>query len=153
MLPVKTLPQTPYPMTYRNQRGSRHEKQAATDTRFLIIDGDRQVGRALSFMLEARGYDDVRAVRSAARAEAIFGAYQPAVVFMELELPDNGNLRLAAQLRRNAPLRKFRLIALTRDPEHAAREEARAAGFERYLVKPVAQDELDKVLSIPAVAS
>ena len=56
-------------------------------------------------------------------------------------------------MRRNAPLRKFRLIALTRDPEHAAREEARAAGFERYLVKPVSQDELDKVLCIPAVAS
>jgi hypothetical protein len=33
------------------------------------------------------------------------------------------------------------------------REEARAAGFERYLVKPVAQGELDKILCIPAATS
>ena len=152
MLPVKTLSQTPYPMTYRNQRGSRHEKQAATDTRFLIIDGDRQVGRALSFMLEARGYGEIRAVRSVARAESIFGAFQPGIVFLDLDMPDGSSLKLAELLRRNSRLRKFRLIALTNDVKHAMREDARAAGFERYLVKPVAQAELDKILYIPATA-
>ena len=152
MLPVKTLSQTPYPMTYRNQRGSRPEKQAATDTRFLIIDGDRQVGRALSFMLEARGYGEIRAVRSVARAESIFGAFQPGIVFLDLDMPDGSSLKLAELLRRNSRLRKFRLIALTNDVKHAMREDARAAGFERYLVKPVAQAELDKILYIPATA-
>ena len=140
-------------MTYRHQRGSRREQPAAADTRFLIVDADRQVGRSLSFMLEARGYGEVRAVLSAARAEAIFGVYQPGIVFVDLDQPDSGNLRLAERLWHNARLRKFRLIALTRDAEHAMREEARAAGFERYLVKPVAQDELDKILHIPATTS
>jgi len=137
-------------MTHRDQRGSPRETRVAADTRFLILDGSREIGRALSFMLEARGYREVRAVRSAARAEAIFGAFQPGVVFMELDLPDNGNLQLAALLRRTAGVRRFRLIALTRDIEHAKREEARVAGFERYLVKPVTQGELDKILCIPA---
>ena len=73
--------------------------------------------------------------------------------FMELDLPDNANLQLATQLRVTARLRKFRLIALTSDMEHPAREAARAAGFERYLVKPVAQDELDKILCIPSAMS
>lgn len=140
-------------MIHRDPHGSRREKPAAADTRFLIVDGDRQVGRNLSFMLEARGYSEVRSVRSAARAEAIFGQFQPGIVFMELDLPDNANLQLAAHLRRTTRLRKFRLIALTSDMEHPAREEARAAGFERYLVKPVAQDELDKILCIPRTIS
>ncbi len=153
MLPEKSPLQVPYPMTHHNQRGSRRESQAAADTHFLIVDGDRQVGRALSFMLEARGYGEIRAVRSVARAESIFGAFQPGIVFLDLDMPDGSSLKLAELLRRNSRLRKFRLIALTNDVEHAMREDARAAGFERYLVKPVAQAELDKILYIPAAAA
>ena len=140
-------------MSYRHQRGSRREQQAAADTRFLIVDGDRGVGRSLSFMLEARGYGEVRAVLSAARAEAIFGTFQPGIVFLDLDPPDTSNMQLAERLRRNARLRKFRLIALTSDAEHVMRDEARAAGFERFLVKPVAQGELDKILYITSTTS
>jgi CheY-like chemotaxis protein len=140
-------------MTHRDQRGSRSEKQAAPDTRFLIIDDDRKVGMSLSFMLETRGYPEVRAVRSPARAESVFSTFQPGVVFLDLDMPDAGSLRLAEQMKRLAQLRKFRLIALTNDVEHAMREEARVAGFERYLVKPVTQEAIDNLLSIPTSAS
>jgi CheY-like chemotaxis protein len=140
-------------MTHRDQRGSRSEKQAASDTRFLIIDDDRKVGMSLSFMLETRGYPEVRAVRSPARAESVFSTFQPGVVFLDLDMPDAGSLRLAEQMKRLAQLRKFRLIALTNDVEHAMREEARVAGFERYLVKPVTQQAIDELLFIPASTS
>jgi CheY-like chemotaxis protein len=153
MLPVKMPPTIPRAITHRDQRGSRHEKQAAADTRFLIVDDDRKVGLALSFMLESRGYSEVRAVRSAGRAESIFGSFQPGLVFLDLDMPDNGSLQLAERLKRIAPMRKFRLIALTQDVEHAMREEARVAGFERYLVKPVTQEALDAVLFIPPNAN
>jgi CheY-like chemotaxis protein len=140
-------------MTHRDQRATRPEKQAAADTRFLIIDDDRKVGMSLSFMLETRGYPEVRAVRSPARAESVFSTFQPGVVFLDLDLPDASSLHLAEQMKRIARLRKFRLIALTHDVEHAMREEARVAGFERYLVKPVTQEAIDKLLSIPSSAS
>jgi len=153
MLPVKMPPSVPRLMTHRDQRGSRPEKQAAADTRFLIIDDDRKVGMSLSFMLETRGYPEVRAVRSPARAESVFGSFQPGVVFLDLDLPNSSSLQLAEQMKRIARLRKFRLIALTNDVEHAMREEARVAGFERYLVKPVTQEAVDKLLSIPSDAS
>ena len=39
-------------------------KTGGDRTRFLIIDDDRKVGMSLSFMLETRGYPEVRAVRS-----------------------------------------------------------------------------------------
>jgi CheY-like chemotaxis protein len=139
-------------MTEAVRGGSRHDQQPAVDTRFLIVDEDRQTGRALSFMLEARGYAEVRAVRSAARAEAIFGIYQPGVVFLELELANGDSLKLANQLRRHTRHPRLRLIALTGDVEHGMREDARAAGFERFLVKPIVQEELDKILRIPANA-
>jgi CheY-like chemotaxis protein len=56
---------------------------------------------------------------------------------------------LAERLRRGAQQQAMRLIALTRSVEHAGREDARLAGFERFLVKPLVQAELDKILRLP----
>jgi CheY-like chemotaxis protein len=137
-------------MSHRNQRGSRRDSPVEAATRILIVDSDRQVGTSLTFMLSARGYDDVRAVRSARRAVAIAEAFRPGLVFLDLELPDHGALEVADQLRKGARLHAMRLIALTSNSEHERREEDRAAGFERYLMKPLAQSELDKILGSPA---
>jgi CheY-like chemotaxis protein len=125
----------------------------APDTRMLIVDPDRKIGVALSSMLSARGYDDVRAVRSAARAIAVAEQFLPGMIFLDMEMPDMGSLALAQQLRRDARQRVLRLIALTRDAEHGMRDEARVAGFERYLTKPVAHEELDKILGKPVTTS
>jgi CheY-like chemotaxis protein len=38
------------------------------------------------------------------------------------------------------------MIALTNSIEHSTREQARDAGFERWLVTPVAKDELDSLM-------
>jgi CheY-like chemotaxis protein len=40
----------------------------------------------------------------------------------------------------------MRLIALTPSHEHAGRELARAAGFERYLLKPIVAFDLQGVM-------
>lgn len=115
-------------------------------TRILVVDNDRRVGVALNSMLAARGFDDVRVVRSAARALAIAELHKPDLVFLDLELPDLASVAVAQQLRRDARQRGLRLIALTLHADHDRREEARLAGFERYLTKPVVQEELDKIL-------
>jgi DNA-binding response OmpR family regulator len=152
MLPAKSRPYSSDPHSHHEQRVGRRGTEAGTDTRILIVDHDRRIGTMLAFMLEARGYGEVRTVRTAARAESIFGLFQPGIVFLDLALPDADTFRLAAQLQRIAQLRRFRLIALTDDVAHDLREEARVAGFERYLVKPVSQVELDKILFIPVAA-
>jgi CheY-like chemotaxis protein len=115
-------------------------------TRILIVDHDRQVGVTLSFMLAARRFDEVRAVRSAGRAMAITEQFRPEIVFLDLDLPEDGTMAVARKLVHDAHRPRPRLIALSRDAEPAAREKARAAGFERCIGKPVSHDELDKVL-------
>jgi len=117
-------------------------------TRILIIDQDRQVGVALSFMLATRTFDDVRAVKSASRALTIMEQFRPEIVFLELELPDDGTMAVARRLTNEARRPRPRLIALTMGAEPAARDKARAAGFERCLAKPISHDELDKILGI-----
>lgn len=126
---------------------------AVSVTRILIVDQDRQVGVTLSFMLSARRFEEVRAVRSAKRAVAITEQFQPEIVFLDLDLPDDGGIAVARQLARDSRLRKPRLIALTTQVEHPMREQARAAGFERFLVKPVSHEELDKILGISRPAA
>jgi response regulator RpfG family c-di-GMP phosphodiesterase len=102
----------------RGSHGVRRDNSVPVDTRILIVDKDRTVGKALTDMLYSSGFDD-----------------------------------LARQLLKQARQNVMRVIALTGSIDHPGREEARGAGFERYLVKPVAQTELDKVLRRPQTTS
>ena len=126
--------------------------EVGATTRILIVDHDRQVGVALSFMLATRRFEEVRAVRSAKRAVAVAEQFQPELVFLDLDLPDGGGIPVANQFVRDARKRRPRLIALTKNPEDPMYEQARAAGFERLLVKPVSHEELDKILGISRTA-
>ena len=125
---------------------------AGPATRILIVDLDRQVGVALSFMLATRQFEEVRAVRSPGRALAVAARFQPEIVFIDLDLP-GGGITMARQIIREAGKRRTRLIALSRQLADPTYEQARSAGFERLLVKPVAHDELDKVLGIGRTAA
>lgn len=150
MLQLMQRPGIANAMTHRNQHGSRRDSPVEPTTPILIVDHDRRVGTSLTFMLSARGFEEVRAVRSARRAIAIVEKFRPGIVFLDLELPDGGALEVADRLRKISQQHGMRLIALTSSTGHELREEARRAGFERYLVKPLAQTELDKILRLSA---
>lgn len=121
-------------------------------TRILIVDQDRQVGVTLSFMLSARRYDEVRAVRSAGRALAVTEQFRPEIIFLDLDLPEDGTMAVVRRLAHDSRRPRPRLFALVLDAEPQVRDRARAAGFERCLVKPVSHEELDKILGIRAIA-
>ena len=117
----------------------------------LIAVENRLVGRQLARMLTKKGYEDVRAVSSAARALVADHDYAPGIIFVDLDLSDDA-YDLARALNRQAGQDPIRLIALTSAIDHSTRERARLAGFERWLVTPVAQDELDDLLpTLPAL--
>ncbi len=104
-------------------------------------------------MLATRRYEEVRSVRSAGRALAVAKQFLPDIVFVDLELPNGGGIPVARMLTSDTPKRRLRLIALTKladDPDH---DKARAAGFERLLMKPVPHEELDKILGISKTAA
>jgi len=114
--------------------------------RVLIVDDDVELARSLASMIQAAGAYETRMVHCAADAQAAAAEFPPAIVFLDIELPDMSGYEVAKLLHQQAHLRTTRLIALTDSIEHPAREDARAAGFERYLVKPVTAVELMKVL-------
>src|SRR6185295_2118764 len=103
----------PRTMTHRDQRGSEVDQVVAAETRILIVVEDRRAGRALARMLTARGYRDIHAVPSAARAIAVARDFQPGIVFLDVAMTDASSYELASDLRRDARRRALRVIALT----------------------------------------
>ena len=106
--------------------------------RILIVDSDISSSGSLERLLHASGYSQTRVAYSGHAALAIAAEFQPSVVLLELNLLDMSGFEVARLLREQAQGHDLRLIALTHSGEHAGRELARVAGFERYLLKPVA---------------
>jgi len=121
-------------------------KPTRNSTHILVVDDDRQAGKSLALMLAATGYDEIRTVRSAARAMAIAATFHPAIAFLCETAADDSEHTLALELQKHSRPHGIRVIGLTDSTEHPTREAARTAGLERYLTKPVTQIELDKAL-------
>ena len=116
--------------------------------RILIVDSDISASDSLERMLHASGYSETRVAYSGHAALAIAPEFQPSVVLLELDLLDMSGYEVARLLREHAQGHDLRLIALTSSREHAGREQARVAGFERYLLKPVASLDLSGLLQM-----
>jgi CheY-like chemotaxis protein len=116
--------------------------------RILIVDSDISASDSLERMLHASGYSETRVAYSGHAALAIAPEFQPSVVLLELDLLDMSGYEVARLLREHAQGHDLRLIALTSSREHAGREQARVAGFERYLLKPVAALDLSGLLQM-----
>lgn len=116
-----------------------------SDQGVLIVVADRLVGRHLARMLTRKGYEGIRAVSSADRALVLAHEYEPGIIFLDLGLSEDA-YDLGRALQHQAGPDVPRLIALTPFIEHSTRERARSAGFERWLVTPVAQSELEDLL-------
>ena len=116
--------------------------------RILIVDDDIESSTSLELMLNASGYSETRVAYSGHAALAIAAEFQPSVVLLELSLLDMSGYEVARLLRERAQSHDLRLIALTSSRELAGRELARVAGFERYLLKPVAALDLAGLLQM-----
>jgi CheY-like chemotaxis protein len=123
---------------------------ATEPVRILIVDYDMRSSESVELMLHASGYPETRVAYSGHAALVIAADFQPSVVLLELDLLDISGYEVARLLRDRAQSNDLRLIALTSDREHAGRERARVAGFERYLLKPVAAVDLSRLFQMQA---
>jgi CheY-like chemotaxis protein len=112
----------------------------------LIVDNDTVSVQTLVQVLHECGHRETRVAASAADALRAAVEFRPAVIFLDIELPDMGGYELATLLHQHPQLQQVRLIALTGEGDHPAREHARASGFERYIVKPISGAAVREVL-------
>jgi CheY-like chemotaxis protein len=136
--------------TWEGEGGATAVAKSIAPVRILIVDNDIRAADALELMLHASGYSETRVAYSGHSALAIAADFQPDVGLLALGLLDMTGYELAPLLREQAQSKPLRLIALTFSPEHATREQARVAGFERYLMKPIARGDLSDLMESPS---
>ncbi len=120
---------------------------ASEVVRVLIVDNDMRAADTLELMLNDAGYPETCVAYSSHAALALAVQFRPNVAFLEIDLLDMSSNELAQKLRERAQSQHLRLIAMTSSREHPGREAARNAGFERYLLKPIAAGELSSLLA------
>ena len=127
--------------------GGRTGRVSSEILRVLVVDNDMRSADALELMLHGAGYPETRVAYSAHAALALALEFRPDVALLEMNLLDMDSNELAQLLRERAQLHHLRLIAMTSSPQHLGREVARNAGFERYLLKPIAAADLSDLFA------
>ena len=130
------------------QVASKHSAVSNEPVRILIVDSDISSSNSLELALHASGYSETCVAYSGHAALAVAAEFRPSLVLLALDLLDMSGYEVGRLLRERAQSHDLRLIALTPSHEHAGRELARAAGFERYLLKPIAALDLQGLMQM-----
>ena len=115
-------------------------------TRILVVDDEESILAALCDYLELRGYEVDRA-RSGEEAEACLGRASHSALIADLRLAPSGErsgLEVVATARRSNPQIRTLLLTAYRSPE--VEEQARQAGVDQVLVKPIPLTEVARAL-------
>ena len=122
------------------------EPRASAAPRVLVVDDYQDGADSLMLILRALGAD-ARAVYDGETALRAVAEFKPDLMFLDLGLPGLSGLEVAAAIRRldlEAPVRLFALSGRSQDE---ARGQSLDAGFEDYLMKPVALETVMRVLA------
>ena len=128
------------------------EPSAIATRRILLVDDNRDFALSMEALLSAHGHA-VRTAYSGAEALAAAAEFKPDVAFLDIGLPGMSGYELASALRASAATARTFLVAVTGWGQESDRARARAAGFDRHLVKPAEFDViLDVLRSLGAAA-
>jgi len=111
----------------------------------LVVEDNRDGEEMLRILLQMDGHEVTMAYNGPAAVEAARRS-PPDVVLCDLGLPGMDGYAVARALRQDSSA-GARLIALTGYGSEADQLRSREAGFDLHLTKPVAPDELERVLA------
>ena len=136
------LPRIPRP-----QASSMEETPVkARPRRIFIVDDNVDAAMSLAMLLKFQGHETETAYGGRDALERV-EAFRPDVALLDIGLPEMNGYVLAKRLRALPTLKGLRLVALTGYGQAEDRLQARAAGFDDHLVKPVDVAALERSLA------
>jgi PAS domain S-box-containing protein len=114
--------------------------------RILVVDDNRDSADSLAMLLEMHGHTTHTAYDGLAAVEA-FGVFDPEVILLDIGMPRLNGLEAAQQIRLKPRGPDVVLVAMTGWGQDEDKVRAREAGFDHYLTKPVAPQDLQKLLT------
>ncbi|MDB6071640.1 MAG: luxQ 1 [Verrucomicrobiales bacterium] len=104
--------------------------------RILIVDDNTDSARSLAVLQKRRGHE-TRTAFTGPDAVAEAEVFKPEVVLLDIGLPGMNGFEVARRLRKMPGLQTTLLVAMSGYGREDDLHEARQAGFDQYLVKPV----------------
>ena len=140
-----TLPSTEAPAVARRRPSD--PVQVRELRKVLLIEDNEDARRSMLTVLRHYGY---RTFEAADGFEGIATAdeLQPDAAIVDIGLPQYDGYEVAKRLRSGPGGSKILLIALTGYSSQEARQKAKSAGFDDYLVKPVAPRDLAELIEL-----
>lgn len=114
--------------------------------RILVVDDNEDAANALGDLLEMWG-NDVRIANDGETAIGVAEEFRPDLVVMDIGMPQLNGYETARRIRQHPWGQGMVLVALTGWGREEDRRKSSDAGFEHHLVKPVATDALQKLLT------
>ncbi len=109
--------------------------------KILLVEDDAMLREAFRLLLEDVGYE-VHEAGTAAEALRAAAVDKPALVLLDLGLPDRPGLDVARELKRSPATEATTVFALTGHVGPAERQACLDAGCSVYLAKPVEMRQL-----------
>jgi DNA-binding response OmpR family regulator len=120
-------------------------------TKLLIVDDEPYTVDMLQTFLQINGYETVGALNGE-DGLVLVRVEQPDIVILDLMLPDIEGFEVCERIRSYPPTTNLPVLIISARNDAAAKERARAAGANGYLVKPVQfaelLSELNRLLSL-----
>ncbi|MDI1429422.1 PAS domain-containing protein [Polyangium sorediatum] len=129
------------PTSEERELSSRSERR-----RVLIVDDNHDAAESLALMLGYLGHD-TRVAHDGPSTIDIAAAFKPEVVLLDIGLPGLDGYEVARRLRAQRETRAAILVALTGYGQEEDRKQARRAGFDHHLTKPVDHDRLISLIA------
>jgi signal transduction histidine kinase len=142
---IVRLPQLVTVHAQAQAAGSSQGRYMATKLKLLLVDDNVDSARTLAMLLELSGHE-VEVAHSGPAALEKVADYQPACVFLDIGMPDMNGYEVARRLRSEPRFDGVHLVALTGYGREYDKQQAEAAGFDQYLIKPVAYEKLQALL-------
>jgi len=105
-------------------------------TRVLVVDDNETFLEMSSFVLRAAAYE-VELASDAAQALVKVPIFKPAVILMDIQMPEMDGLELTRRLKADLATQHIVIVAFTAYASQGDEMQLRAAGFDGYIGKPV----------------
>jgi two-component system, cell cycle response regulator DivK len=114
--------------------------------RVLVVDDHELNLKLLERLLEREGRE-VRAADSVAAAERALAEEQPAMIVLDLNLPDGSGLELTRKLKAEPRTASIPIVACTAAVMPSDEDEALEAGCDAFVAKPIDLRHFSEVIS------
>ena len=114
-----------------------------TPVKILIVDDEPHMLRVTELSVKKGGYE-VLLARDGRVAVALAGQAQPALIVMDLLMPELDGMQALRELKQNPATARIPVILLTSRGHVVTRQEAESSGAALFLTKPFSPTQLLK---------